>query len=65
MKPKDGFIRDNSSGAVINVDNDALKAYKLKKKSDKEKDNEIKNLKTEVDELKDMVKLLLNKVNNT
>ena len=41
MKPKDGFIRDNSSGAVINVDNDALKAYKLKKKSDKEKDNEI------------------------
>lgn len=56
MKPVDGFIRD-SSGAVINTDNDALKAYKMKKNRDKE----IDNLKTELSEIRMMLAQLLAK----
>ena len=31
MKYADGFIRDPNTGAVINIDNKALQAYKLQK----------------------------------
>lgn len=35
MKTEDGFIRDSKSGAVLNTDNTALQAYKLKKNKEK------------------------------
>ncbi len=55
-KPVDGYVRD-SSGAVINTDNGALQAYKLKKNRDKE----IDNLKYELSEIKQMLTALLSK----
>jgi len=58
-KTKDGFIRDmNNPGAVINTDNSALQAYKLKKQKDKEVDT----LKEEVKDIKQMLTLILEKL---
>jgi len=58
-KTKDGFIRDmNNPGAVINTDNSALQAYKLKKQKDKEVDL----LKEEVKDIKQMLTLILEKL---
>ena len=56
---KDGFIRDmNNPGAVINTDNEALKAYKFKK----QKYKEIDNIKEEVKDIKNMLSLILDKL---
>lgn len=60
MKSSDKFIRDiNNQGAVINTDNGALNAYKLQKKKNKE----IDNLKQEVTDIKNMLHLILEKLN--
>lgn len=57
---KDGFVRDNNNpGAVINVDNQALKAYKAKKNKDKEFDV----LKQEVKDIKSLLNKILEKLN--
>tara|TARA_R110000851_G_scaffold39966_6_gene101124 strand:+ start:7977 stop:8162 length:186 start_codon:yes stop_codon:yes gene_type:complete len=58
-KSEDSFIRsDDNHGSVVNTDNNALKAYKLKK----QKNKEIDNLKEEVKEIKDMLGLILEKI---
>lgn len=58
-KTVDGFIRDNNNpGAALNTDNDALKAYKLKK----QKDKEIEILKSDVSEIKHMLSAILQKL---
>ena len=60
MKTKDGFVRDNYNiGAVLNTDNEALKAYKLQKKKNKE----VNDLKNEVKELKGLMYQILEKLN--
>lgn len=60
MKTKDGFMRDpNNIGAVLNTNNEALKAYKLRK----QKNNEVNELKTEVKELKSLMYQILEKLN--
>lgn len=60
MKEKeDSFVRDNNNtGCVLNTDNNALKAYKLKK----QKNKEIDNLKEEVKDIKNMLTLILEKI---
>jgi len=60
MKEKeDSFVRDNNNtGCVLNTDNNALKAYKLKK----QKNKEIDNLKEEVKDIKNMLTLILEKM---
>lgn len=64
----DGFVRDPNSGAVINTDNEALRAYKLKKNKFREIDEmkqklvQFDNLRHEVKEIKDMIKELMEKV---
>jgi hypothetical protein len=45
IKGQPGFLRDNSSGAIINNDKDGYLAYKKQRKRVKEKDAEIINLK--------------------
>ena len=53
---EDSFVRDNNNtGCVLNTDNNALKAYKLKK----QKNKEIDNLKEEVKDIKNMLTLIL------
>lgn len=60
--PTDGFLRSESNpGAIINVDNDALKAYKLRRSRETDKQKEINNLKEEITELKNLISQLLEK----
>lgn len=62
--PKDGFVRSETNpAAIVNVDNDALKAYKIKRDRDKQKTNEINTLREEVAELKQLLYKLLSEKN--
>jgi hypothetical protein len=56
------LIRDKWSKAIINTDRKAYEAAKLIQQKNLEKENEIIELKSEVTELKGMVKLLLEKI---
>ena len=60
--PTDGFVRDES-GAIINVDNNALKAYKLRRNAENTKENEINTLKQEMSDIKLLLVQLLEKNN--
>lgn len=63
---KNTFIRDPEvPGVVLNTDNDALKAYRLKKQKemkDIETANEVKNVKKEIADIKEMLNLILEKI---
>ena len=60
--PTDGFLRSESNpGAIINVDNEALQAYKLRRSREANKQKEINNLKEEITELKNLISQLLEK----
>jgi HAMP domain-containing protein len=62
--PNEGFIRSTTNPkAIINVDNEALKAYKLQRESSKQKNNEINSLRNEVNELKELLYKLLSEKN--
>lgn len=76
MKSTDNYIRDpQNKGAVLNIDNAALKAYKLQKNKFKEVNrlkndlneinnikNEVQDIKSEIKELKNMIHLLFDKM---
>lgn len=65
MKINDSYVRDQNSGAVLNIDNGALNAYKKQKakmKRDNETAAEINNLKTEVSDIKSMLHLILERL---
>ena len=54
------LFRDRNTGAIINKDNSAYLNYiKLREMKQKEK-NEIENLKSEIDEIKSLLKELIN-----
>ena len=62
--PTDGFMRqENNPGAVINVDNSALAAYKKKKEAELRKVNDINNLREEITDIKSMLSQILEKIN--
>ena len=63
---KDSLVRDERNGAILNVDNNALKSYKMArnnriKQLEKEErmENEIDNIKSDVSEIKDLLKNLI------
>lgn len=62
--PVDGFLRQRENpGAIINVDNNGLKAYKQRRQAENARDSEINSLKQEISELKDLLKQVLEKKN--
>lgn len=62
--PVDGFLRQQENpGAIINVDNNGLKAYKQRRQAENARDSEINSLKQEISELKDLLKQVLEKKN--
>ena len=63
MKRVEGFknLYRNDSGAIVNTNTDAYKAYKAKMQASKDKQQSITELKDEIDELKRLVATLLNK----
>ena len=62
IEDEDTLIRDNASKAVINTDVDGFNAYMNKKRSITKQQKEFNDLKTEVTELKDLVKILIDKI---
>ena len=63
MKRVEGYknLYRNDSGAIVNKDSSSLRAYKNKKHAADLKEKEIKELKNEINELKDMLKQILDK----
>lgn len=55
------LVRDNNSSAVLNVDNQALEQYKARRRKQREKNEEIENLKQDVSEIKSLLYKLLEK----
>ena len=63
---KENLVRDERNGAILSVDNNALKSYKMArnnriKQLEKEErmENEIDNIKSDVSEIKDLLKDLI------
>jgi hypothetical protein len=62
VKDSNSLYRDEESGAILNCNDAAYNNY-LKMKENKMKEvNEMDKLKDDVDELKDMMKLILSKL---
>jgi len=62
------FVRDMNSMALLNTDTKAISkdaAYKRELAKNKEKEKEIVELKNEINDLKDMMKKLIEKVENS
>ena len=62
VKDKEHLVKDESNGAIINTDRDGYLAYKQRKITMNAKQDEITELKTEVFELKGMVKELMGRI---
>ncbi|CAB5221200.1 hypothetical protein UFOVP247_106 [uncultured Caudovirales phage] len=61
--PTDGFIRSNDNpGALINVDNRALQAYKHRREREMSKQDEINSLKQELEDMKSLLSQVLEKL---
>ena len=56
------FVRDMHSKAIINTSSRDFRDYKNKINSIKRRDEEIKDLKSEVDEIKKILNLILEKI---
>tara|TARA_X000000368_G_scaffold413877_1_gene402697 strand:- start:1670 stop:1900 length:231 start_codon:yes stop_codon:yes gene_type:complete len=59
------LIRDRNSKALLNTNNEALKAYRIKRSTNLkvvEYENDINTLKTELVEIKKTLELLVNKI---
>ena len=59
IKEVDGYLKDENSGAVLSVDNNALHAYKIKRSQQNNIISDINNIKQELGELKDMLSTII------
>ena len=62
VKDSGSLYRDEESGAILNCSNSEYDSYLKLKKQRIEEGNEMDKLKNDVDELKDMMKLILSKL---
>tara|TARA_Y100001963_G_scaffold18379_3_gene22996 strand:+ start:1041 stop:1238 length:198 start_codon:yes stop_codon:yes gene_type:complete len=62
IKDKEHLVKDESNGAIINTDRAGYLAYKQRKITMKSRQDEITELKTEVFELKGMMKELMGRL---
>lgn len=58
------LYRDSESGAILNCSSSDYESYLQHKKSLIDKQDEIETLKNEVSEIKDMMKLILSKLDS-
>ena len=59
------LVRDRNSKALLNANNESLKAYKIKRNANNkilEYENDINTLKTEIVEIRKTLELLVNKI---
>jgi len=55
------LVRDKDSNAVLNTDLDALQKYRMKRNIDRQRDDEISELKKEMSEIKSLLYQMVNK----
>ena len=67
---KDTLVRDERNGAILNIDNNGLNAYRAardnrRKQLEKEErmENEIDNIKSDVSEIKNLLNELIKRTN--
>lgn len=61
------FVRDKNSKAILSNNSEGLKAYKLKRiqmKKVLEYENDINTLKSEISEIRTVLDVIVNKLNN-
>ena len=59
IKEVDGYLKDETSGAVLSVDQNALDAYKRQRSQRNSIFSDINNIKQELGELKDMLNIII------
>lgn len=62
VKDHTGYVRDKSSGAVLNMNKEEIEAAKKRKAERLAKNKEISDLKNEVSDIKDMLKAIVEKL---
>lgn len=62
IKDNPKLLRSNYSKAIINTDNESYEKYLIKKQRIMKEKKDMNSLRTEVSELKDLVKTLINKI---
>lgn len=55
------FVRDKSTGAIININKDEMQKARLAKMARKQQEQELQDLKNDVDEIKILLRQLLEK----
>jgi hypothetical protein len=61
VEGEDGLFRDPSTGAIINKDKKTFDQIRAARRRHKSSDDEIKQLRDEVSELKEMLRAIINK----
>ena len=59
IKEVDGYLKDETSGAVLSVDQNALDEYKRQRSQRNSIVSDINNIKQELGELKDMLSTII------
>ena len=57
------LVRDNSSGAILNINKDEISAARRRKLERKQKEKEFEELKNEVGDIKNMLNQIIEKLN--
>lgn len=60
METTTKYKRDENSGAVVNIDNDSLLSYRLRKKNEMKMNNRIENIEMKLKNLDDKINNILN-----
>jgi hypothetical protein len=56
------LVRDTETQAVLNTDLTSLEAYRAQRNRIRQKDEEVKTIRQELDEIKDILQLLVEKI---
>lgn len=60
METTTKYKRDENSGAVVNIDNDSLLSYRLRKKNEMKMNNRIENIEMKLKNLDNKINNILN-----
>jgi hypothetical protein len=59
IKEKDGLVRDNKNGAVLNTDLNSLQKYRMKRNKDMTMQKEFEQMKQDMSEIKTLLHKLV------
>tara|TARA_B100000029_G_C17164670_1_gene810937 strand:- start:126 stop:335 length:210 start_codon:yes stop_codon:yes gene_type:complete len=62
IQGESSFVRDNNTGAVININSNAIQAARARKKANKEKAEEIETMKKDIQDIKTLLSNIVEKL---